>query len=89
MERKVQPRGTRVLLKRRESEHQTQSGILLAQVSEVKYVEGTVIAVGPEVLDLKEGDYVLFDKFATYQEIEDLTLIDESDVLAILGEVSK
>lgn len=85
---KIMPRGTRVVLKRKETEHQTKSGILLAQASEVKYVEGTVVAVGPEVPDLNEGDYVLFDKFCTYQDVEDLILIDESDILAILPDGS-
>jgi len=79
----IKPRNTRVLIKRKETETKTNTGILLAVPSQVKYAEGEVIAVGGLVEDLKTGDYVIFDKFATYQDIEDYILIDEQDVLAI------
>lgn len=79
----IKPRNTRVLIKRKETETKTNTGILLAAPSQVKYAEGEVLAVGSLVEDLQQGDYVIFDKFATYQDIEDSILIDEQDVLAV------
>lgn len=79
----IKPRNTRILIKRKETETKTNTGILLATPSQVKYAEGEVLAVGSLVEDLHPGDYVIFDKFATYQDIEDSILIDEQDVLAV------
>lgn len=79
----IKPRNTRVLIKRRETETKTSAGIFLATSSQVKYAEGEVIAVGNLVEDLQPGDYVIFDKFATYQDIENYILIDEQDILAV------
>lgn len=83
---KYDPRHTRVIIKRKDTETVTKSGILIAHDAEIKYVEGTIIKVGPEVDDLKAGDYVLFDKFCTYQDLDDGTIIlDEADVLAVIS----
>lgn len=79
----IKPRNTKVLIKRRETETKTSAGIYLATSSQVKYAEGEVLAVGNLVEDLKPGDYVIFDKFATYQDIDNSILIDEQDILAV------
>ncbi len=91
---KLIPLGDRVVLKVKESEDKTASGIVLPDTSKEKPVEATVIAVGTgEVidgkkvpLDVKPGDTVIYSKFAgTEVKIgsEDYLIVRQSDILAI------
>lgn len=81
------PRNSKVIVERREVEKVTKSGIILAEQSEVKPVDGVIIEVGDEVTDLEPNDHVLFDKFATYQQLEGNNIIlDEADILCVIRE---
>ena len=93
---KVRPLHDRVLVKRVAEEQKTKGGIIIPDTAKEKPIEGRVIAVGngkilkdgkARPLDVKVGDVVLFGKYSGNEvklEGEDLLLIREDDVLAIL-----
>lgn len=61
------PTKSRVLLvpvAKEDKEQTTSAGLILPRVitDNVKYVEGTVVAVGPDVKQIKSGDKVLYAK---------------------------
>ena len=93
---KVRPLQDRVLVKRVESLTRTAGGIIIPDTAKEKPLEGIVIAVGegkrlddgtrvkPEV---KEGDRVLFGKYAGTEiklDGEEHMILKESDILGIL-----
>ncbi|HKP52250.1 MAG TPA: co-chaperone GroES [Chloroflexia bacterium] len=90
------PLGDRVVVKALEREQQTSSGIYLPDTVQEKPQEATVIAVGPGKLldngtrapiDVKEGDRVLFSKYAgteVKQLNEEYMILRESDILAVI-----
>ena len=93
----LKPLGDRVVVKALEREEVTKSGIYLPDTAKEKPQEGRVEAVGPgRILDngerskmeLKEGDRVLFAKYAGTEfklEGEDLLILRESDILAVIS----
>jgi chaperonin GroES len=98
MATKIQPVGDRVLLKVLEPEEKTKGGIVLPDTAKEKPQQGKVIAVGPGKLkddgsripmQIKEGQIVLFSKYSgnefTTEEGEELLVIKEEDILAILS----
>ena len=94
---KIRPLGEKVLIRRLEAEEKTRGGIVLPDMAKEKPQKGTVLAIGDgKLLDdgtraafqVKAGDKVLFGSFAGTEikvEGEELVLMDESDILAILG----
>jgi chaperonin GroES len=80
----------KVLVKPNEAEEKTASGIFIPDSAKEKPLEGNVVLVGAakkdEVMEIKEGDRVLYGKYAG-QELsldgEDYILISQSDVLFI------
>ena len=94
---KIKPVGDRIVVKPSGKEEVTRSGIVIPDTAKEKPQEGEVLAVGPgKVLDngtrapmeVKVGDKVLFAKYGGTefkQDGEDLLVLRESDVLAILG----
>ena len=93
---KLKPLGARVVVKALEREEVTKSGIVLPDTAKEKPQEGKVLAVGPGERDedgkripveLKEGDRVLFQKYAGTEfklDGEELLILSEKDILAIL-----
>jgi chaperonin GroES len=94
----IQPLDDRVLVKPIEAEQKTAGGIVIPDTAKEKPQRGKVIAAGPgKVLDdgtrvsltVKEGDTVLFGKYAG-SEIKidgmDHTIMRESEILAIVEE---
>ena len=93
---KVKPLNDRVLVKRIEEVQVTKGGILIPDTAKEKPIEGKVIAVGPGkmsdagsrmALQLKEGDRVLFGKYAGTEikmEGEEYLMMREEDILAVL-----
>ena len=91
----IKPLGSRVLIKMKEGEETTKSGIILAGAAQEKPQIAEVIEVGPgEVIDgkiekmyVKKGDKVVLNKYAgteiKYQG-EDLIIVKQSDILAIV-----
>jgi len=93
---KIRPVGDRVVVKPAEKEEITKSGIVIPDTVKEKPQEGTIIAIGSgkindkgdrTPLEVKEGDRVLFAKYGGTEfkfEGEDLLVLRESDILAIL-----
>jgi chaperonin GroES len=90
------PLGDRLLVKPKETEEKTKSGIVLPDSAKEKPQEGNVISVGTGARDekgnkvpmeVKVGDVVLFSKYSgTEVKIEGVEhlILRESDVLAIV-----
>jgi chaperonin GroES len=93
----LRPLGDRVVVKAIEREEVTSSGIYLPDTAKEKPQEGRIQAVGPgrlldsgdrSPMELKEGDRVLFAKYAGTEfklDGEDLLILRESDILAVIG----
>jgi Co-chaperonin GroES (HSP10) len=91
----IKPLADRVVVEPIEREEKTATGIVLPDTAKEKPQEGKVIAVGPGrweegkriPLEVKEGDRVLFAKYAgtevKYGDKE-LLILRESDILAVI-----
>ena len=87
----VKPLADRVLIEPAPAETKTVSGIIIPDTAKEKPLKGTVVAVGNGTKDedmvLKEGDVVLYGKYAgTELEIEGkkYLIMRQSDVVAVL-----
>ncbi|WP_312460777.1 co-chaperone GroES [Proteiniclasticum sp.] len=91
----IRPLGDRVVLRRREAEETTKSGIVLTGSSKEKPQEAEVLAVGPGgyvdgnkvEMEVKVGDKVLFSKYAGTEvkhEGEEVIVVRQNDILAII-----
>src|SRR5256712_2261258 len=93
---KLKPLGARVVIKALERDEKTNTGIYLPDTAKEKPQEGRILAVGPGDRDengkripveLKEGDKVLFQKYAGTEfklDGAELLILSEKDVLAIV-----
>jgi chaperonin GroES len=93
---KLRPLGDRVVIQPTPREEMTKSGIVLPDTAKEKPQEGKVIAAGPgrltdegsrEPMDVKEGDTVLYAKYAGTEfkvEGEELLIVSQKDILAIV-----
>ena len=89
---KIQPLADRVLVRPAAAETQTASGIIIPDSAKEKPLRGTVLAVGngtkDEAMVLKEGDTILYGKYAGTElefDGEKLLIMRQSDVLAKLN----
>lgn len=92
----VRPLQDRVLVKRIEEEKKTSSGIIIPDNHTEKPAEGQVVSVGTgyrlqdgsvRALEVKEGDRVLFGKYAGTEvkvDGEEYLIMKEDDLLGIL-----
>jgi chaperonin GroES len=92
----VKPLHDRVLIKRIEEEEKTKGGIIIPDTAKEKPIQGKVIAVGKGKvtedgkvvpLEVKEGDRVLFGKYAGTEvkiDGEEHLIMREDDILAII-----
>ncbi|MEN3012476.1 MAG: co-chaperone GroES [Dictyoglomus thermophilum] len=95
---KLRPIGDRVVVKVIEQEEKTKGGIVLPDTAKEKPQQGKVIAVGTgRILDngqkvpleIKEGDRVIFAKYAGTEvkiEGEEYLILSERDILAVIEE---
>jgi len=92
----IKPLGDRVLVEPIQQEETTSFGIVLPDSAKEKPQEGKVIAVGSGAvkdgarvaLEVKEGDRVLFSKYAGTEikyEGKEYLIMKESDIHAIVG----
>jgi chaperonin GroES len=93
---KIRPLQDRVLVKRVESEEKTKGGIIIPDTAKEKPIEGKVIAVGNgkvqedgtvRKLDIKEGDRILFGKYAGTEvklDGEEHLILREDDILGVI-----
>ncbi|MDR3108194.1 MAG: co-chaperone GroES [Planctomycetaceae bacterium] len=93
----IQPLGDRVVVRREESEGKTKGGLFLPDTAKNKPARGTVVSIGDgkvlengkrSVFQIKEGDRVIFLAYACEEfkvGNDELLLMRESDVLAVIG----
>lgn len=88
----IKPLADRVVVKPHEAEQKTQGGIIIPDTAKEKPLRGVVMAVGKGTeespMELKEGDQVLYGKYAgTEIEIdnEQVIIMRQSDILAVLN----
>lgn len=92
---KITPLGDKILIRQLEAEQKTKAGIIVPDSAKEKPQEGEVIAVGSGKivdgkiipLEVKQGDKVIFSKYGGDEikvDGEELKIISESDVLAII-----
>jgi chaperonin GroES len=94
--KKLRPLGDRVVVQPTPGEETTKSGIVIPDTAKEKPQEGKILAVGPgrvlddgkrEQMDLKQGDKVLYAKYAGTEfklDGEDLLIISHRDILAVV-----
>lgn len=87
----IKPLADRVLIEPKEAETKTAAGIYIPDTAKEKPQQGKVIAVGAgkkdEPMEVKEGDTVLYGKYAGTEVTVDekkYLIVKQSDILAIL-----
>ncbi|MCQ2010408.1 MAG: co-chaperone GroES [Sporolactobacillus sp.] len=92
----LKPLGDRIVIEPQEKEEQTASGIVLPDSAKEKPQEGRVIAVGAGkvsdkgeriALDVKEGEKVIFSKYAGTEVKYDgksYLVVRQDDILAVI-----
>lgn len=92
----IKPLGDRVVIELVEQEEKTASGIVLPDSAQEKPQEGKVVSVGSGsivngervALEVKEGDRIVFSKFAGTElkyEGKEYLILRENDILAVIG----
>jgi chaperonin GroES len=93
---KIRPLGDRILVKRIEEEEKSSGGIIIPDSAKEKPQEGKVVAAGKGKmlddgkmvpLEIKEGDRILFGKYAGTEvklDGEEHLIMREDDVLGII-----
>jgi chaperonin GroES len=94
---RIEPLEDRVVIRPLEGEEVTASGLVIPDTAKEKPQEGVVIAVGPGRLDdngkrvpmeVKEGDRVLYSKYAGTEvklDGEEVLVVSSRDILARIG----
>ena len=93
----IKPLADRIVVRPLEAEEKTKGGIVLPETAKEKPQEGKIVAVGRgkvldnghvQPLELKVGVRILYGKYSgseiTTQEGEELLIMREEDVLAII-----
>jgi chaperonin GroES len=95
---KLRPLGDRVVVEPTPREEMTKSGLVLPDTAKEKPQEGTIIAAGPgkinddgkrEPMDVKEGDKVLYAKYAGTEfkiDGDEYLIVSQKDILAIVAD---
>ena len=92
---KLRPLLDKVVLKKAEALETTKAGIILPDSAKEKPEVSVIVAVGPGgnvdgkevVMQVKEGDTILYSKYAGSEfkvDGKELTIIRQSDILAIV-----
>jgi chaperonin GroES len=87
--KRITPKGDMLLVQRRISEDVSAGGIFIPTDAKDRPAEGVVVSIGPKVSDLKEGDYIIFGKYAGTEYPfggETLLFMTESEVIATVEE---
>lgn len=93
----IKPLRDKILVRPESEEEVTKSGIILPDTAKEKPQRGKVVAVGSGKIDdgdiipleVKEGDVVIYEKYGPSEikiDGEDLLIIKEDDVLAVISE---
>ncbi|MCF8228025.1 MAG: co-chaperone GroES [Bacteroidales bacterium] len=87
----IKPLADRVVIEPSQAEEKTSGGIIIPDTAKEKPQKGVVVAVGPgkkdEPMTVKEGDVVLYGKYAGTEisiDANDYLIMRESDIVAII-----
>ncbi|MDC7238868.1 MAG: co-chaperone GroES [Spirochaetales bacterium] len=85
----IKPLGDRVLLKMVEAETKTASGLYIPETAQEKTQTASVVAIGDDkdLITVKEGDKVMYDKYAgTTIKVDgdEFLIIKMQDIIAIV-----
>lgn len=84
----IKPLADRVVALREEVQSKTASGIYLPDSSKEKSVLAKIVAVGPDVKNLKVDDRIVYKEYSTNElkiNNQEYLIIKEEDVLAIVA----
>ena len=93
---KIRPLSDRVVVQPMDAEEKKQGGIIIPDTAKEKPQQGKIVAVGPGKIsesgqkismEVKVGDVVLYGKYSGTEvtvDDEDLLIMRESDILAVL-----
>lgn len=88
MKTPIKPLADRVVAVRAKAESKTASGLYLPESSKEKPVLAEVVAVGPDVKQLKPGNRIVYKEYSTTELKVDGTeyiVVKEEDVLATVN----
>jgi len=84
----IKPLGSRVLIKMKEGEETTKSGIILSSGAQEKPQIAEVVEVGqPQEMYVKKGDNIIVSKYAGTEvkyDGEDYIIVKQDDILAVV-----
>ena len=88
---KIKPLGERLLVKPKEAETKTKSGLVIPDTAQEKTIEGHVVEVGEtsDEYSFKKKDHILYDKFAGTKVIldgDEMLIIGYDEILAKIEE---
>lgn len=84
----IKPLGDRVVATRVAAQTQTASGLYLPSTSKEKPIVAIVVAVGPDVTQLKVKDRIIYKEYSTTEikiEATEYLIVKEEDVLATIA----
>lgn len=88
---KIKPLADRVLVKQVAAESKTSSGIIIPDTAQEKTQQAVVMEVGPgtekEKITVKNGDKILYDKYAgttIKMDGEEYLILKNSDIIAVI-----
>lgn len=89
--KRITPKGDMLLVQRRAAEDISAGGLLIPDEARDKDrpAEGVIVTIGPEVENLKEGDHIIFGKYAGTEYPwggETLLFMREDEVIATVEE---
>ena len=85
----INPLADRIVAVREKPATQTASGLYLPDTAKEKPVFATVIAVGPDVEQLKVGNKIIYKEYSTTEltiDSQDYLIVKEEDVLGTVVE---
>lgn len=83
----MRPLRSNVIIRRELANEVTESGLFIPEKHREKLQEGTVVEVGPDVLEVSKGDHVMFGKYlGTEVDIdgETLVILEEDDIYLVV-----
>lgn len=87
--KQIIPKRDMLWVRRREAENVSAGGILIPTEAKDAPAEGTIVSIGPKVADLKEGQHIIFGKYAGTEYPwggETLLFMREEEVIAVVEE---
>lgn len=87
MKSPIKPLADRVVAVREEASTKTASGIYLPDTAKEKPVVANIVAIGPDVKQVKIGDKIVYKEYATTDlkiDNQEYLIIKQEDILATL-----